>query len=498
MRMIPLALICASALAADRPKLGVVLIVDQLSAQAFEARLSGVKFGFKRLVTEGFVFRECRYEGVPSVTSVGHATLATGAYGESHGITGNEWFDREWNAPRYSSEDKNFSLLKRNGAKTSTRSGTAPTAMMIPTLSEMVRFLSPQAQSVVITGKDRSAILSAGRANLALWLDTDEAIFTTSTFYAKELPGWVTARNEVLLKELGRQQAATRNSDKSKEPRAEQLDAQGLIDTAQIDLAIAAIKNLGLGKHASVDLLTIGFSGHDRIGHDVGPEGKEALENFAHLDVELGRLLTFLDDQLGVNNYVVALSADHGVAPLPATTRAHGGEAQNVDVRAFAEGVEKALDAEFSPKDYIVSSRNPGLTLSDAGRALLPQIYDRIRGAAKKYPGIADAWLGSELDRHGEVGHIYQRGYFEGRSPDIILILKPFYVYGSDGTGHGGAYLYDRAVPLVFFGSGVNRGHSLVTEASNVAPTLSALLHVPTPSGATGKALDVVAGSSSF
>jgi predicted AlkP superfamily pyrophosphatase or phosphodiesterase len=500
---------------AANPKLGVVLIIDQLSAQDFKARLPKTQFGFKRLTENGFVFDDCRYEAVPTITSVGHATLATGAYGAMHGIVGNEWFDREWNANRLSTEDKNYVVLGRDAM----RDGTAPTAMRIPTLSEMVKLGHPQAKAVVISGKDRAAILTAGKASMAIWFDAEKPFFTTSTFYAKEIPAWVKPTNDLiaqnilkgaftwalpaggitgkspvlppLKKDVKDGKPATRQSDS--EPFAERMEIQSSIDTAQIELALAAIKALEMGKDDVPDLLTISFSGHDRIGHQVGPEAKEALENFAHLDKEIDRLLKALDAQVGAGNYVVSLTADHGVAPMPEVINARGGAAGRVDVKAYKEVLEAELDKAYGANDYIVYSKSPGLSLSAHARTLLPKIFDTIRASAKKLPGVEDVLLASALNQYGELGQIYAKGYVEGRTPDVILILKPFFIYGTgDGTAHGSHYLYDRAVPLVFFGAGVPKGNAGYAEAIDMAPTMARLLHVPPPSGATGHALEIL------
>ena len=500
-----LMLASGAALAADRPRLGVMIVVDQLSAEAFRARLPKATGGLKRITQEGLTFHEARFEAAPTVTSVGHATLVTGAYGAVHGIAANDWIDVATGKPCLSTQDAQYSIIGREALG---RDGTAPTWLRVPTLADTVRGSSDAAKAVSISAKDRSGILTAGHAGLAVWFDAEKPFFTTSTYYAKELPAWTRPVNERIAKMVleGTFQwglpaggitgkapdlpKGTRSGDN--EPLVERPELQPLLDTAEVDLALDAVKALELGKDDVPDLLTISFSGHDRIGHEFGPDAKEALDEFFHLDRELGRLFTALDTLVGKGRYVVVFTSDHGVPPVPELSQTRGLDAGHVDTYALGAKLEAELDAALGKADWFAGYKTPGFTFAPAQRAKAMKAYERLRAVAKASPGVYDLLASWQLPE-GWLGDLYRAGLVEGHSPDLIIVTKPYWTYGTkDHTGHASPWMYDRAVPLVLWGAGVKKGQAGDAEAIDVAPTMSRLLGVPTPAGAQGHAIDSV------
>ncbi len=485
--------------ASPPPRLGVVIVIDQLSAEAFRARLPKASLGLKRLATEGLLFDEARYEAAPTVTSVGHATIATGAYAEVHGIVANEWFDGETGKPRLSTEDSTFQII---GREPQLRDGTAPSWLRAPTLSDSVRLSNEAAKAVSISAKDRSAILLAGHAGTAVWFDAEKPMFVTSTFYAKELPAWVKPTNDKLAAMVLQGTLAWalppgvagkgRNGDS--EPLAERAEIQPILDASEIDVALDAVTQLQLGKDEVPDLLSISFSGHDRIGHEFGPDSPEALKEFLVVDREIGRLLTALDTLVGKGKYVVALSSDHGVCPMPETTKARGLDGGRVDTRALGAALKAELDAALGPGDWLAGYKTPGFVVNPKLRSKVPGVFDRLRAVALKQPGVADLiWTPNLAQPTNSNELFWQRGYVPGRSPDLLIVAKPYWSYGlGDRTGHASASLYDRAVPLIFFGGEIKKGQVGSAEMIDLAPTVARLLGVPVPASARGHSIDLV------
>lgn len=494
-----------AAFAGERPRLGVVIVVDQLSAEAFNARQAKVTGGLKRLLTEGYVFHESRYEAAPTITSTGHATIVTGAYAEVHGIVSNEWIDGETGKPHLSTEDAAYRVV---GREPQPRDGTAPTSLLAPTLADAVKLADDKALSLSISAKDRSAILCAGRAGMAVWFDAEKPFFTTSTFYAKELPAYVTPTNEKLAQlilkgafQWGLPGGGTTGKSPQlppasgrvgdSEPYAERKEIQATLDTAEVDIALEGVKVLGLGRDDVPDLLTISFSGHDRIGHEYGPDSQESLDEFLHVDRELGRLFTQLDALVGKGRWVAAFTSDHGVPPIPEVAQARGFDAGRLDMKKLREALDAELDAQLGRQDWFAGSKTPGLTLTPVLRAKALTQLAKLKKVAKAQPGVLDLLSPDEL--RGPWGSFFARGYFAGRSPDLIVITRPYWTYNSvDRTGHASAYLYDRAVPLAFLGAGVKKGQGGTAEQIHVAPTMSRLLGVPNPAAAQGRSLDEV------
>jgi Type I phosphodiesterase / nucleotide pyrophosphatase len=404
----------------------------------------------------------------------------------------NEWLDPETGKARLSTEDAAFTILGRPAAP---RDGTAPTWLRVPTLSDSVRLVDEKALALSVSAKDRSAILCAGRGGLAVWFDAEKPFFTTSTFYAKELPSFLKPVNERLAQFVlkgafqwglpgggftGQSPQPLKGRQGDNEPLAEQPQLQPILDTA-----------LGLGQDDVPDLLTISFSGHDRIGHGFGAESPEAVAEFLHIDQEVGRLLKALDTVVGKGRYVVAFTSDHGVAPVPDLAQARGLEAGRCDLKRLIEALDAHLDRTLGRQDWFAGGKTPGLTLTPLLRAKALTQLEALKAVARTQPGIADL-LGAD-DLHGPIGALFSHGAFPGRSADLLVVTKPYWTYNAvDRTGHASPYLYDRAVPLIFFGANVKKGRGGQTELIHIAPTLARLLSVPTPPAAQGHALEEV------
>ena len=442
--------VASTALAAERPKLGVLIVIDQLSVDAFDARVPKLAGGIKRMINEGVRFREARYEAAPTITSVGHATLITGTYGETHGIVSNEWVDHATGKPTLSTEDPAYQIVGRPPA----RDGTAPTMLRAATLGDSIKLADARAKVVTISAKDRASILTAGRsADAAVWFDAQSPFFTTSTFYASEIPAWVTPINEAIAKMVvagtfvwglpgggftGEHPEPIKRAGEH-ELFAERPSLQPVLDKLEVDLAISALKALSMGKDDAPDLLVVSFSGHDRTGHRFGPDSPEAVAEYLVIDREIGRLLQALDTEVGKNRYVVALSSDHGVAPLAEYSKSMHLDSGRIDGEALKQALEKEADEALGAADWFGYSRSPGLYVATAtARAKIHSIDQRLRALARKHPGVHDLLaLPSLLDgsRSGQFGELFRRGAFDGRTPDFIIVPRPYWMSAlSDST----------------------------------------------------------------
>lgn len=279
------------------------------------------------------------------------------------------------------------------------------------------------------------------------------------------------------------------------EPDVEQPELQPLLDGWEVDVALSAVKALELGKDDAPDLLTISFSGHDRIGHTFGPDAPEALAEFLAVDREIGRLLDGLDQLVGKGAWVAVLTSDHGVAPLPELLKERRVDAGRIDMKGLRAKLEQEADARLGPGDWFAGSKTPGLTATAQGREKLAGIAEALRAVAIKQPGVLDLLSAARLARAGPGSseELWRRGFFPGRSPDFLVVSKPYWVYTlADPTGHASQWLYDRDVPLLFLGAGVRPGSAGVAQAIDIAPTFTRLLRVPTPTGAQGQVLGAV------
>ena len=299
---------------ARKPKLLLAIVIDQFRYDYLTRYRSEYTGGFSRMLTRGAVFTNANYEHAPTVTAVGHSTFMSGAFPCVSGIVGNEWFDRSSGKSVTSVSDDSVQLLGG-----SSEGGASPRRLLVSTLGDEMKIASRGKTHVIgISLKDRSAILPAGHmADGAYWLEAKTGHIVSSTYYFPDLPGWV--------KDLNASKPADKYSGYAwAGPSLPKAGADGFyagipatpVGNEIVELiAERAIMSEKLGKHEATDLLAVSFSSNDYVGHAFGPDSQEAHDTAVLTDKLLEKFFKFLDAQVGMQNVLLVLTADHGVAP---------------------------------------------------------------------------------------------------------------------------------------------------------------------------------------
>ncbi len=512
-----LALSTASLAAPRPPRLVVLVIVDQLSASAFQPILARSTGGFRRLASEGFRVNELLYEAAPSQTAPGHATLGTGAYPELHGIVSNEWYDVAEGKAAYVCTDPSYRSLGREVVE---GDATSPLRMRTGTLGDAFKATSGSARVVGIAGKDRGALLLVGRAaNVALWIDYQRPAFTSSTLYSAALPAWVEKTNQRIAAELAagyRWDSPHPQNPPPERPFARDSSGFGkafphlirkdlppkdlsalvllspLGDDAVAELSIAALTEVKLGADEIPDLLTVSFSGYDRVLHIFGPDSPEAQDAIARIDANVAKLLAALDAKVGKGKYTVALASDHGGTPVPEVLQQAKLDAGRVDTKALVAALEVEASKLLGGKEHFAGFYAAGVYAQPASRVKLEASFERLREVARAQPGVLDLYSKAQLleGKGGPLAAMYRRGLDRERSPDFFVLPKAYWTYGTkDVTAHGSQHRYDRAVPLILYGAGIRKGEAAAADFTDLAPTLSFLAGTEPPSDAQGRVL---------
>jgi hypothetical protein len=317
--------------------------------------------GFKRIVREGFNYKNANYNYIPTFTAPGHASIFTGALPADHGIIGNIWYDRNKDAIQGNVEDATRIIV---GSVGENPYGVSPVNLLTTTISDELRLQSNEKARVIsVSLKDRGAILPGGHsANAAYWFDWESSpgYFVSSSYYMEKLPKWVssfnklekanaylnTSWNTLLPIESYTESAADDNTyepslggktsptfpydfkeirskyGESTSPYQLMLVSPGGNDLLT-DFAMEAVKNEKLGTDAITDILTISFSVTDGAGHTFGPQSVEIEDIYLRLDRNLEVLVKFLDDNIGKEEYLLFLTSDHGVLPVASYLRDH-------------------------------------------------------------------------------------------------------------------------------------------------------------------------------
>ncbi|HTT64174.1 MAG TPA: alkaline phosphatase family protein [Bryobacteraceae bacterium] len=488
-----LALLCAvCAAAAAPPKLVLAIVVDQFRYDYLTRFRKEYDSGLERLLTQGAVFTNARYQHYPTVTAVGHSTVLSGATPSMSGIVGNEWYERDAGKVVTSVSDDSVRLLGASGA------GASPRRLLASTLGDELKMARGGSKVIGISLKDRSAILLAGHmADAAYWFDPHAGSFVSSTFYFPDLPAWVAAYN------------ATRPADKFRGARwlDRTLPGDATVYAALegspfgnelverfAETAIAAEK---LGQRNATDLLALSFSANDYVGHAAGPDSPEVREMSIQTDRVLGKLFRFLDTTVGMGNILVVLTADHGVAPVPEVNIARRMPGGRMPQGAVRQAVEAALTARYGDGRWFLYSTDMAFYFnSDLITQKKLDAAEVERTAAEAARGVKHVFrvYTREMLLHGavdlQVGRRVMNGFYAPRSPDLYVLLEPYWLYGSKGTTHGTTFSYDAHVPVILMGPGIKQGRfNQDISVNDVAPTLATYLDIETPSGSTGRCL---------
>ncbi|HTG99688.1 MAG TPA: alkaline phosphatase family protein [Vicinamibacterales bacterium] len=498
--------------ATGEPKLIVVLVADQMRADYLERYSGKFSGGLRRLMENGAWFERAMYPYLNTITCAGHSTIGTGTFPYQHGMILNAWLDRKTGKTTECTDDAKEKEINYNGL---TGPGDSGRRIRAPSLADAVR--RQRGRVVTMSLKARSAIGLAGHGGaIVLWFDTRGGWQTSTAFTKKPTPfvQEYIANNRVesaygqaweRLYDVSAYQGTdddsveraptgwTRTfphvigskSGKTDEEFYGHWMRSPLSDEYLGRLAATAVDTLRLGNGPQIDFLGVSFSALDLVGHAYGPDSHEVQDMVARLDVTIGALLDHLDRTVGAGKYVVAFTADHGVAQIPEETK-RGGRETNVETAA---AIEKALVPLLGPGKHVANASYTDIYLQKAALKRMkkdPAVRTAALDALRGMTGIAAAYTADEVSASGarsssdSLKRAAALNYFPGRSGDVIIVPRENWILSTSATTHGTLYPYDQHVPVIFYGAGVKKGRFAV-EASpaDIAPTLAALVGIP-------------------
>jgi len=539
------------------PKLVVVISVDQMRADHLTRFASFFEGGLARLAGEGeggrgeggAVYTEAHHDHFFTSTAAGHATISTGVYPSRSGIVANSWWDRNEQRNVYSVADPNAPIVGRADL-----SGRSPANMMRDAVGDWLKRHSPGSKVYAVALKDRAAITMGGRRpDGVYWYDAETGRFVTSTYYRDSVPGWVRAFNDAALvdsyytKEWTRLLPEEAYSASREDSFPEESDGVHITfphrfdilmdSSAEADgetegsaprlrypvayynevkwtpfgdeLTFAFIERMivteEIGKDDVPDLLFVGVSSADYVGHRYGPFSQEVQDYYLRLDRTLDGFLDFLNEKVGEGRYAVVLTSDHGVLPLPEYLARQGVDARRIDELERQDIIVERLtdvlqELRILEQLRAVSVTPYGLVMRFRGGVPRNTEVRARRAAAARFREseyVADAFAYDDVLQTGDdpFRRQYLRSFHPNRAPDIIIRYKEHYLYRMvrGGTTHETPYRYDTHVPLVFWGPGIPAGrYDRGVRTVDIAPTVAALLGVEAPDDLDGVLLQEV------
>lgn len=480
-------------------RLGVIISVDQFRAD-YLMRFQW-KGGLRRLLDQGAYFPLADHGLLQNMTGPGHAALLSGAYPYRHGISMNYWFNRDTQKGEYCVLDESRKILGSDGPLAG-KPGMSPKNFNASTVGDELKNVDRPSKIVSLALKDRSSILMGGkRADHTYWFDDKSCQWVTSDFYRSELPAFVKKANEQFSTVKTKKMSWGPFKDISYCSKDSML-TPWMVDRT-IELALAAVDAEKLGQGKDVDLLMVGLSSHDYLGHRFGPNHPSLPEMTEAEDLAIGRFLDQLAKRVpgGMENVFVVLTGDHGIPPSPGSVPNERIPNENVQESEMVDLIESVLTREFGrPKGgkwiEFMSEFQVYLNLE----ALKPEKLSPARVAEVLRPHLLkqryifdvltrDAVLVDRKVPPADFGKIVDRT-LNRRSGDIILVLNPFYYSDSYPVTHMTHYSYDRYVPLVLWGKTFKPGvYRQIVNVVDLAPTLASVLQVIPPSQSEGRVL---------
>ncbi|MEO5820626.1 MAG: alkaline phosphatase family protein [Vicinamibacteraceae bacterium] len=514
----------ATAAKADRPRLVVFISVDQFRRDYVERYGARWTAGLARLVKDGAFYDHAAYPYFHTITCAGHATMSTGVYPATHGLPLNGWWDRESGREMACTDDGGAKAIGHRAGPKAPTGGHSAHLLRAPTLADVLREqLTPTPRVVSMSMKPRAAIMLAGHGGDAvLWYSAEGGPTTSTAYTSKAIPfaSKFASKNPTPAELSGEWTRllpvdAYQNEDDGVGEHPPdgwtntfphpltQTRSDGRVmsywqstpaaDAFLAHLGMAAVDDMKLGRDR-LDFLAISFSELDTTGHAFGPDSHEVQDVLLRLDRSIGELLDHLDAKVGKGRYVVALTGDHGVAPLPERRKSQGLDGGRVNLKPLAIELDAALSTRWGKATYVSK-----ILYTDIYFA--PGVYARLEKDAaamadvvaiiERTPGVTKAFRRDQIEAAPAAGDdpalvALRYSRVPDRSGDMFLLPRPFWITNATGTTHGTPQAYDREVPVLLFGAGIKAGrYAEPASPVDIVPTLAALagVHMPKTDG---------------
>ena len=504
---------------AATPRLVLVVSIDQMRFDYLTRFDALYTAGLRTLLDRGAVFTDAKYRHASTETGPGHSVILSGRHPSHSGIVANEWYDSYLAKTINVVDDPAQIAIGGSGRAAS------PANVIGFTVGDVLKVRSPQSRVIGVSMKDRSAVLMGGRrADAAYWFENAGGNFITSSYYARAAPAWLTEWNskrsvdrfhgqvwnrllddvslydkhagkDAIDGERDRKDTTFPHRFTAAPPQADhyvELRRTPFSDDVVLDFALEAMKQHQLGSDATTDILAVGFSATDGVGHAYGPDSHEVMDLLLRLDLLMGRFFKEVDSRVGVGNTLVVLSSDHGVRTLVEVAQNRGEQAQRVAPKVLQSAVTTAFEKRFPGVTGLISSFAIDFYLNEevmARHKLNRKEVEETAVSALVGTGLVEKVythddLTSTLPSPDPFLPLFRNAFYQPRSPHLnVLLKKNVYMNASaGGTSHGSAYDFDRHIPVVFMGKNVPPGrHATPSGPEDIAPTLAHMLGLEFP-----------------
>ncbi|MDC1395521.1 alkaline phosphatase family protein [Bacteroidia bacterium] len=517
-----LSLGCQSTKKSNSPKLVVLISVDQMRGDYLPTFESQMEAGLAEFYTKGLVYTNAHHKHAMTTTAAGHATIATGLYPSHNGIVNNTVYNRAAGYSHYSILDSTVNFI---GIENCELNKVSAKNLLKPSIGDILKKQNKNSKSYSVALKDRASILMGGHdANRAFWFDAKSTQMVSTDYYSETFPTWVSeykAKDVVAqsieygwqTEEKFKALSSTSNDSFSREKGTfapwfphtlESIDTNRVSenvlgnfvwatpfgDEYVLDFAYQLIAQQKLGEDTDCDVLTVGLSSADLIGHHFGPNSHEILDYYNKLDFYLDDFMNKVKGQVGEENVLFVLTSDHGVAPFPEVVSAEGGDAQRIEAEQYDADLAKidsALMTIFQLENSTILKANyagvePHFEYLSSNHIDSLEYVRALSNELKTLNYVSEVISVFDILDKSIVKpfiDLYRNSYKKEYGFFIKILGKKNYLVDmrSCGTTHGSPYDYDTHVPVIFYGSGINaRRADDQINTVDIAPTIISIL----------------------
>jgi predicted AlkP superfamily pyrophosphatase or phosphodiesterase len=479
------------------PSLLVFITVDQMRPDYFSRFESQLTGGLARLYKGGAFYTNAFQDHAITETAPGHASTMSGRFPRSTGIVENS----------AGVDDSRSPMIGGGGV------GASPHRFRGTVLIDWIVKKDPRSRALSVSRKDRGAILPMGRAKQSVFWYATTGNFSTSTYYADTLPTWVQQFNTRQIPAQHAGKPWTLLLDANQYPEVDDVPQENAgrggvtfphvapadpertasvfaafpwMDDYTLQFALQGLESMKLGTGPQTDILAISLSSTDAVGHAYGPDSRELHDQILRLDRYLGAFFDSLYKVRDSSRVIVALTADHGVAPYPGV-KSH-------DPNVGADYVRAALDTAWAAEARVTAAlrdstrfiwNTPLLFVNraalTAGRLSPDAVIAAFVAAERKVPGVLRVDLMRDLARADTVKDTIARRWLHALPPDlpveVVVTLRPYNYWSPGNATHGTPHDYDAHVPVLFYGGPFKPGkYDEFARVVDMAPTLAAVL----------------------
>ncbi len=531
-----LAITCTRVFSQDRnipseqPKLVIGIIVSEMRYDYINRYWD--KFGeggIKKLISTGSVFRNAHHDYLLTESGAGYASIATGSYPDIHGIVANFWYERLKHNIRYCIRDDNVNTIGGNY-----ESGKfSPACLQTLNISDQLKLSNNFHSKVYSISLDPvAAIISGGHtANAAYWYDDYTGKWISSSFYCDSLPQWLNDFNDKNLsgtylsrkwETLLPQEKYFNNQIKNGEEKGfsgikgfpydlekisrknkKEIDFSVLKETPfgntlTKDLAISLILDEELGKNAYPDWLTVCFTATSNVAKNFMPLSPEMEDTYLRLDNDITHFLAFIDEQIGLKNVLIYLTAENAIANEPSYLLENKIPGGYFNYNSAVSLLRTYLNVIYGTGDWVTFYYSQQIYLNreliEDSRLSLAEFQERVARFMVQFSGVSSALSSENLMTNNYTHGVFekmQKNYYQGRSGDVILGLSPGWVERGIERKHASLFHYEAHVPLIFYGW--KTGRSIISRnvsVTDITPTIAVMLNLSRPPGVQGKVIE--------